>query len=157
MARRVELGAGIGAVALALLTFVALLSAPLVAYCASPSPVQPCSAVRHESLLNAGLDTAGWLYLTGMLLVMLVAGLGAIVEARWRIRIAALPLWICSVLAFTGCAWSAGAVGMFFLPAVLAICLAAYASALQRPSVHRLFVRAVGSSRRPQQAEQQNA
>lgn len=156
MARRVELGAGVGAVALALLTFVLLISAPLVSYCGSPSPVQPCSDVRHESILRAGLDTAGWLYLTGMLLVMLVAGLGAIVEARWRLRIAALPLWVCSALAFTGCAWSAGAVGMFFLPAVLAICLAAYASALQRPRVRRLFARAV-ATRRSQQAEQQNA
>ena len=156
MARRVELGAGVGAVALALLTFLALLSAPLVSYCGSPSPVQPCPAVRHESILSAGLDTAGWLYLVGMLLVMLVAGLGAIVEARRRVRAAALPLWLCTALAFAGCAWAAGAVGMFYLPSVLAVCLAAYASALQRPSVRRLFARAV-ALRTSQQAEQQNA
>lgn len=156
MARRVELGAGAGAVTVAILTFFMLLSAPLVSYCTDPSPVRPCAAVGHESILSAGLDTAGWLYLIGMLLVMLVAGLGAIVEARWRIRAAALPLWICTALAFAGCAWSAGAVGMFYLPSTLAICLAAYASALQRPGVRRLFVRAT-SSRRSQQAEQQKA
>ena len=141
---------------LAILTFVALLSAPLVSYCGAPSTVQPCQAVRHESILSAGLDTAGWLYLTGMLLLMLVAGVSAIAEAAWRVRVAALPLWICTALAFAGYAWAGGAVGMFYLPSVLAICLAAYAAALQRASVRRLFIWAT-TARRAQQAEQQNA
>ncbi|HKV85855.1 MAG TPA: hypothetical protein VJN88_14980 [Ktedonobacterales bacterium] len=156
MARRVEFGAAIVAATLAVVTFIVLLSVPLVAYCAVRSPIQPCLAVRRETLLTAGLDRASWLYLCAMLALVLIAGVGAVAEARWNRRVAALPLWICAALAFLGCVWAGAAVGIFFLPAVLAICLSAYASALRRPHVRRLFTWRI-APQSIQQAEQQKA
>ncbi|MGH2485089.1 MAG: hypothetical protein ACRDHE_03655 [Ktedonobacterales bacterium] len=156
MARRVELGAAIVAATLAVVTFIVLLSVPLVAYCAVRSPIQPCVAVRRESLLTAGLDAASWLYLCGMLALVLIAGLGAVAEARWNRRTAAAPLWICAALAYRGCVWAGAAFGIFFMPAVLAICFSAYASALRRPLMRRLFARRA-APQPIQQAEQQKA
>ena len=106
MARRVELGAGIVAATLAVVTFIVLLSVPLVAYCAVRSPVQPCVAVRRESLLTAGLDGGSWLYLCAMLALVLIASVGAVAEAGWGYRLGGPPLWICAALAFLGCVWA---------------------------------------------------
>ncbi|HEV2405287.1 MAG TPA: hypothetical protein VGR88_07535 [Ktedonobacterales bacterium] len=156
MARRVELGAGIVAATLAIVTFIVLLSVPLVAYCAVRSPTQPCVAVRRESLLTAGLDGGSWLYLCAMLALVLIASVGAVAEAGWGYRLGGPPLWICAALAFLGCVWAGAAVGIFFMPAVLAITFAAYASALRRARMRRLFIRRV-APRSIQQAEQQKA
>jgi hypothetical protein len=156
MARRVELGAAIVAATLAVVTFIVLLSVPLVAYCAVRSPVQPCVAVRRESLLTAGLDGGSWLYLCAMLALVLIASVGAVAEAGWGYRLGGPPLWICAALAFLGCVWAGAAVGIFFMPAVLAISFAAYASALRRARMRRLFTWRV-APRSIQQAEQQKA
>jgi hypothetical protein len=133
MARRLELGAGIAAGALALLALVVLAFAPLVPYCApTASPVQNCGAVRYQSLALTDPEAAVWAYLFGLLLVSLVAAGGAIVEARYGLRSGALPLWVGALLLFFASVFTAGWVGLFYLPTVLALGVASYAALLRR-------------------------
>jgi hypothetical protein len=131
MARRVELGAGIAAGVLSITALLMLLFAPLVPYCPHAGDA-PCAHVRYASLLQTGLDTAGWAYLLGMVALLLIGSAGAIVEARKGLSLAAVPVWIVALLAFGGCAFAARGAGLVYMPAVLALCLAAFASLLQR-------------------------
>lgn len=131
MARRVELGAGIAAGVLSIAALLMLLFVPLVPYCPRAGDA-PCANVRYASLLQTGLDTAGWVYLLGMVALLLIGSAGAIVEARKGLSLAAVPMWIVAMLAFGGCAFAARGVGLVYMPAVLALCLAAFASLLQR-------------------------
>ncbi|HEU5347986.1 MAG TPA: hypothetical protein VFU63_05175, partial [Ktedonobacterales bacterium] len=73
-----------------------------------------------------------WLFVLAMLALSLIGGIGAIVEARTGRRVAAIPLWVAAVLAFGGCTLAASGAGIIYLPSVLALALAAYASLLSR-------------------------
>ena len=132
-ARRIEFGAGVAACALSLLAFVFVLVAPIVPVCTVANAQRcPASAVRYEATIQAAPDSGAWLFVLAMLVVSLAGGVGAIVEARTGRRVAAIPLWVASVLVFAGCALAASGAGVVYLPSALALALAAYASILAR-------------------------
>jgi hypothetical protein len=127
MVRRVQLGAGIAAGILGMVSLAVLLFAPLVPYCRTTTPL-PCASVRYDSLLHLGMDTALRTYLLGMLGLLLVGAGCAIAEARGGQRGTRAALWIVTVLALAGSAYTVHGPGLLFLPAVLVLCLANYAS-----------------------------
>ncbi|HEX5547886.1 MAG TPA: hypothetical protein VFX24_10770 [Ktedonobacterales bacterium] len=134
-ARRIEFGAGIAACALSVLAFAFLVFAPIVPICTvAAAQTCPAHAVRYESLAQAPSGISTWLFVLAMLALSLAGGVGAIVEARTGRRLAAIPLWAATVLVFAGCALAAGGAGLIYLPSVLALGLAAYASILSRLS-----------------------
>jgi len=132
-ARRIEFGAGIAACALSLLAFIFVAFAPIVPVC-SVAGAQSCpaNAVHYESLAHAPSGVSAWLFVLAMLGLSLAGGMSAIAEARTGRRIAAIPLWMTTALAFGGCALAASGAGIVYLPSVLALGLAAYASLLSR-------------------------
>ena len=142
MARKLELAAGIAAGVLGLAALALLLFAPLVPYCPQMSDT-PCVHARYTSLLRTGLDGPGWVYLAFMTLLLLAGALSAIAEARTTGTVppgmspATIPLWASAILAFAGCAFAARSAGLIYMPSVLALCLAAYASLLRRISAWR--------------------
>jgi hypothetical protein len=137
-ARRIELGAGVAACALSLLAFVFVLFAPVVPVCASPAQLCPRESPRYTAIVHASPDASVWLFVLAMLALSLAGGIGAIIEARTGRRAAAIPLWIAAALVFGGCALGASGAGVIYLPSVLALALAAYASILTRlPSRNR--------------------
>ncbi len=127
MVRRVQLGAGIAAGISGMVSLAMLLFAPLVPYCRTTTPL-PCATVRYESLFHLGMDTALRMYLLGMLGLLLVGAGCAIAEARGGQRGTRTALWIVTVLALAGSATTVHGPGLLFLPAVLVLCLANYAS-----------------------------
>ena len=137
---RIELGAGVAAALLALGALGLLLSAPLIAYCATAAASHaaasqqhacPPADVRYTSLLHAGADAGTWLFLLGMLALTLLGAAGAIGAARFAWRWSLWALWAGTLLTFAGCALGVRGVGAVYLPATLALCLAAYAAALR--------------------------
>jgi hypothetical protein len=129
MARRIELAAGIAAVVLDVCALLLLLFAPLVPVCQRAGVITcPASSVRYVPLPQAGVSAAGWVYVLGLFALILIAAAGALAEARINTRWGAWVLWAGGVLAFASCALGAGGVGLVYLPAVLAVCLAAYGS-----------------------------
>ena len=133
-ARRIESGAGIAACALSVLAFAFVVFAPIVPACASPAQLCPRNASRYVTMIQGSPGAGVWLFVLAMLAISLAGGVGAIVEARTGRRLAAIPLWAAAVLVFGGCALAAGGVGIIYLPSVLALGLAAYASILARLS-----------------------
>ncbi|HEX5157503.1 MAG TPA: hypothetical protein VFW17_09835 [Ktedonobacterales bacterium] len=134
-ARRIEFGAGIAACVLGALAFAFLVFAPVVPVCTvAAAQGCPAHAVRYESLAQAPSGASTWLFVLAMLALSLVGGVGASVEARTGRRLAAIPLWVATALVFGGCALAAGGAGVVYLPSVLALGLAAYASILSRLS-----------------------
>jgi hypothetical protein len=131
-ARRIEFGAGVAACALSLLAFIFVLVAPIVPVCASPEQLCPKGAPAYVSIIQASPDAGAWLFVLAMLVISLVGGIGAIVEARTGRRAAAIPLWVAEILVFAGCVFAASGAGIIYLPSVLALALAAYASILGR-------------------------
>ncbi|MGE5333623.1 MAG: hypothetical protein ACM3N4_02900 [Nitrososphaerota archaeon] len=134
-ARRIEFGAGVAACALSLLAFVFVLFAPIIPVCTvtvAGGQHCPAHAVRYEALAQSSPDAGVWLFVLGMLALSLIGGAGAIVEARSGRQVAAIPLWGASVLVLAGCAFGASGAGIIYLPSVLALALAAYASVLSR-------------------------
>jgi hypothetical protein len=127
MVRRVQLGAGIAAGILGMLSLAILLFAPLVPYCPATTAL-PCASVRYDSLFHLGMDTALRMYLLGMLGLLLVGAGCAIAEARGGLRGTRTALWIVTVLALAGSAYTVHGPGLLFLPAVLVLCPANYAS-----------------------------
>jgi hypothetical protein len=145
MVRKIELAAGIATGILGLGALALLLFAPLVPYCPHMSDT-PCAQVRYTSLLHTGLDGPGWVYLLCMTLLLLAGSLSAVAEARTPApfiggfgggAIAAIPLWASAILAFAGCALAARGAGLVYMPSVLVLCLAAYASLLRRLALWR--------------------
>lgn len=131
--RKVELGAGIAAGILSVIGVLVLLFGPLVSYCAyRVNDISQCSAIRYTTLAHAGLSASGWGFTFGMLLVTLAAAAGAVGESRFGIRNGAVALWAGGALVLFGCALTAGTIGLFYLPSVLALGLATYASILCR-------------------------
>lgn len=133
--RRVELGAGIAAGILSIIGVLVLLFGPLVSYCAyRVNNLSQCADVRYTSLAQAGLSATGWIFTVGLLLITLAAAAGAIGESRFGLRQGALALWTGGALVLLGCALTASTIGIFYLPSVLALGLATYASVLCRMS-----------------------
>lgn len=134
MARKVELGAGIAAGILSILALVVILFAPIVSYCTVHAPLNRCPSgdLRSASLLHIGLDFGAWSYLVGMAVVIVTAAAVAIAEVRYGRHGGAVLLWVGALIAFGGCTLTASGIGIFYLPSVLAVCLAAYASILPR-------------------------
>ncbi len=133
-ARRIEFGAGIAACVLGALAFAFLVFAPIVPVCASPAQLCRKGSPAYVSVVHASPGASVWLFVLAMLALSLAGGIGAIVEARTGRRLAAIPLWAATVLVFAGCALAVGGVGLIYLPSVLALALAAYASILARLS-----------------------
>ncbi|HEX6796455.1 MAG TPA: hypothetical protein VF116_01935 [Ktedonobacterales bacterium] len=139
MLRRVELGAGISGAVLVLVGLVVLLLAPFQA-CRVTVPANgscPAADLYTTTLLRLNLPAGFWVYLAIVAGTLLVGAAGAIVEARLGRPRAALALWAGTILGFMACAFTAGGTGIFFLPAVLANGLAAYASLLRRMRARR--------------------
>ncbi|HEV8191105.1 MAG TPA: hypothetical protein VGP82_06435 [Ktedonobacterales bacterium] len=129
MARRIELAAGIAAGVLDVCALLLLLLAPLVPVCLQTGvPTCPASSVRYVPLHQAGVSTAGWIYVLGLFALLLIAAAGALAEVRMNARWGAWVLRASGVLAFASCALGAGGVGLVYLPAMLSVCLAAYGS-----------------------------
>jgi hypothetical protein len=132
--RRVELGAGVAGALLVVAGLVAVLLAPVQA-CRVAVPANgscPANAVYSTSLLRLGLPAGFWIYLAIIVGALLAGAGGAIAETQLERPRGVLALWSGTVLGFMTCAFTATGVGMFFLPAVLADGLAAYASLLRR-------------------------
>ena len=132
-ARRIEFGAGIAACALSVLAFVFVLFAPIIPVCANASAQQcPANAVRYMSAVQSSPGAGFWIFVLAMLALSLLGGVSAMIEARTGRRAAAIPLWASAVLVLGGCALFATGIGLIYLPSVLALGLAAYASVLGR-------------------------
>ncbi len=148
MLRRVELGAGIAGAVLALAGLLALLLAPFQA-CRVAIPANgscPAADVYTTTLLRLGLPAGFWLYLAFIAGALLVGAVGAIAEARLGRLAGAFALWAGSILGFMACAFTGAGAGIFFLPAVLADGLAAYASLLRRMRARRAAMPNAGTS-----------
>jgi len=133
MARRIEFGAGLAAMVLAVLGLVILLLAPFP-FCTVPA-VSGCPAghVRTVRLIEAQLDSSVWVYVIGMAVFLLVGATGAFPDSRYNWRAGGLMLWASAILAFMGCSIGAGGVlGLVYLPGLLALSVAGYASVLRR-------------------------
>jgi len=133
-ARRIEFGAGIAACVLGALAFAFVVLAPIVPACASPAQHCPRNAPRYVTMIQGSPGAGVWLFVLAMLTLSLAGGIGAVIEARTGRRLAAIPLWAATVLVFAGCALAASGAGIIYLPSVLALALAAYASILSRLS-----------------------
>ncbi len=140
-ARRAQLGAGIAAGILAPLGLVVLLFAPVVSGCVvdvSFTNHCPPRGTRYVSLLQAGLGADAWALLLGLCAVVLVGAAGAVLDARHEWQPSdplrwVLVLWIPTVLAIAACAATVrGIVGLGYLPAALALCVATSASLARR-------------------------
>lgn len=149
-ARRIELGAGVAACALSLLAFVFVLFAPVVPVCTVTTTQHcPANVVRYEAVVQSSPDASVWFFVLAMLALSLAGGVGAIIEARSGRRKAAIPLWIAAVLVFGGCALGASGAGVIYLPSVLALALAAYASVLTRLPTRNRQAPATDNSSQP--------
>ena len=138
MARRVERGAGLAAAVLSVLALAMALVTPLVPVCAGPVAAGRCAAgLRYLTLPAAGgrVDASIWLYIIAMLVVSLGGAVAAVLDSAQRGRIALLLLWIATAVAFAGCAAVAAlgsALGLLYLPPVLALVIAAAAAFRRR-------------------------
>lgn len=131
--RRIELGAGVAALILALLGLALLLFAPLVAACAVATHPCPPRAVRYESLLRARLDAAAWAFALAPVVLALLGAAGAVADAVSELRLGVAALGIATGLAVLLCLLgAAGIVALSYLPATLALALAAYGAYLRR-------------------------
>ena len=133
MARRIEYGAGLAAMVLAILGLAALLLTPFP-FCTVPAASGcPAGHVRSVRLIEARLDSGVWVYVIGMAVFLLVGATGALAESRFNWRAGGLLLWASAILAFMGCSIGAGGVlGLVYLPGLLALSVAGYASVLRR-------------------------
>lgn len=134
MARRIELGAGIGAAMLGAIGLIVLLFAPIIARCIS-GPVRTCPQrdLRFESLLQARVDVSVWGIIVGMLLLVLIGAAGAVAEARFGRHGGIIPLWSGAIMTLAGCLIAQG-IGLFYFPAILALAVAATASLMRQRS-----------------------
>ncbi len=129
MDRRIELGAGIGAAVLGFIGLIALMFAPIITRCVS-GQVHNCPQrdLRYESLMaQAHVDASVWIFIIGMLLVVLIGAAGAIAEAGFGLRGGMIPLWSGAIMAFAGCLIVQG-IGLFYFPAIIALAVAAASS-----------------------------
>jgi hypothetical protein len=156
---RIELGAGIAAAVIGILTLPMSLLAPLYPVCpATATSGATCAAAqaRTVSLLATQPGAGVWVLLLALLALTLVGAAGAIADARARVSAEArlvagagmLALWSASLVVFAICALgSHGPLGLLYLPSTLALALAAYVALLRRIAMRRAAVRVDAHSR----------
>jgi hypothetical protein len=132
MGRRIELGAGVATIALALLAIALLLFAPLIPYCAATAHACSQSEWRYRSLLQSGLAPGDWALLLLPGIVALVGGVGAILDARLGGRVGLCTLGAAIFLGLVFCVLGATGLGVVYLPAILGLGLASYGAFLRR-------------------------
>lgn len=149
--RRLELGAGIAAAIVGLLTLPMTLLAPLYPVCDAtsagrPGSGSPCARSHYISLLAAHPAGSVWALLLGLLALTLMGAAGAIFDARTPVSAGArlvagagmLALWGATLAVFAICALgSRGPLGLLYLPSTLALALAAYVALLRRLAARR--------------------
>jgi hypothetical protein len=150
---RMELGAGVAAAVIGLLTLPMALLAPLYPVCAvTPPRGAACpTTVRAVSLLATHPGGDVWALLLGLLILTLVGAAGAVMDARARpspgarliVGAGMLALWGATLVVFAVCALgSRGPLGLLYLPSTLALALAAYSALLRRLAARRAAARA---------------
>ncbi|HEY7835557.1 MAG TPA: hypothetical protein VIG30_18420 [Ktedonobacterales bacterium] len=144
MARRVELGAGIAAVVLSLLSLSFVLLAPLVAGCPVALDARgrcPSAATFVTLLASTGhVDPGVWWVIGLMLAVPLMGALGAIMDGAPGGWVAVATVIAGALLTLLG--WAAllsqgSVLGPFYLPPLLALGVAALASVIRRRAPRR--------------------
>jgi hypothetical protein len=132
MGRRIEFGAGVATIVLALLAALLLLFAPLIPYCPVAAHVCAASETRYRSLLQSGLGVGDWALALLPAIVALAGGVGAILDTRSSGRIGLLTLGAALFLGLIFCVLGATGLGIVYLPAILGLGLASYGAYLRR-------------------------
>jgi hypothetical protein len=135
MGRRIEIGAGVATITLALLAALLLVFAPLIPSCATATPNCPASALRYHSLLQSHLSAGNWALALLPAIVALIGGAGAILDAQRGGRAGLLALGATLFLGLIFCVLGATGLGVVYLPAILGLGLAAYGAYLRRRTV----------------------
>jgi hypothetical protein len=126
MGRRIEFGAGVATIILALLAALLLLFAPLITYCPIAAHVCMASELRYRSLLQSNLGAGGWALTLLPAIVALVGGVGAILDARAGGRAGLVALGAALFLGLVFCVLGVTGLGIVYLPAILGLGLASY-------------------------------
>jgi hypothetical protein len=128
------MGAGLAAAVLTVITLAMLLTVPIVGTCpVAVNASGDCpTTMDYITLLAAGkrVSASVWVFIIGMAVVMIAGGIGAALHGALGQRMGLLLLWPTAILAFAGCAMiglEGNALILFFLPPVVAVCIAAYA------------------------------
>jgi hypothetical protein len=132
MGRRIEFGAGVATIVLALLVALLLLFAPLVPYCDSVSQACAASELRYRSLLQSHVGAGDFALALLPVVIALVGGAGAIVDARRGGRAGLVALGAALFLGLIVCVLGATGLGVVYLPAILGLGLAGYGAYLRR-------------------------
>jgi hypothetical protein len=132
MGRRIEFGAGVATIALALLAALLLLFAPLIPYCPLAAHLCAASETRYRSLPQSGLGVGDWALALLPAIVALAGGIGAILDSRTSGRIGLLMLGAALFLGLIFCVLGATGLGVVYLPAILGLGLASYGAYLRR-------------------------
>ncbi len=135
MGRRIEIGAGVATITLALLAALLLVFAPLIPSCATATLTCPASEVRYHSLLQSHLGAGDWILALLPAIVALIGGAGAILDAQRGGRAGLLALAAALFLGLIFCVLGATGLGVVYLPAILGLGLAAYGAYLRRRTV----------------------
>jgi hypothetical protein len=135
MGRRIEFGAGVATVALAVLAALLLVFAPLLPYCATAARVCAASEWRYRSLLQSGFTTGDWALALLPGAVAIAGGLGAIVDARLGRRAGLFILGIALMLGLAFCVLGITGLGIIYLPSIMGLGLASYGALLSRRSI----------------------
>jgi hypothetical protein len=134
MGWRIEFGAGVATIALALLATFLLLFAPLIPYCPITSHTCLASELRYRSLPQSNLDAGGWALVLLPAVVALAGGAGAILDTRTGGRAGLVALGAALFLGLIFCVLGVTGLGVIYLPAILGLGLASYGAYLRRRS-----------------------
>lgn len=132
MGRRIEFGAGVATIILALLAALLLLFAPLIPYCPIASHTCVASELHYRSLLQSNLGAGEWALAMLPAIVALVGGVGAILDARTTGRAGLVALGSALFLGLIFCVLGLTGLGVVYLPAILGLGLAIYGAYLHR-------------------------
>jgi hypothetical protein len=135
MGRRIEMGAGVATITLALLAALLLVFGPLIPFCATAARTCPASEVRYHSLLQSQLSAGDWTLALLPAIVALIGGAGAMLDAQRGGRAGLLALGAALFLGLIFCVLGATGLGVVYLPAILGLGLAAYGAYLRRRTV----------------------
>jgi hypothetical protein len=132
MGRRIEIGAGVATIILALLAALLLFFAPLIPYCAAAARSCAANELRYRSLLQSHLGAEDWALALLPAVVALAGAFGAILDARTAGRAGLLTLGAALFLGLIFCALGATGLGVIYLPTILGLGLASYGAYLRR-------------------------